>query len=179
MKNAINLWVGVDIVLTLQKVQPTEENILHSIMQFYIYEFSRYIPSIILEQDGTYVPFNLEKYWVNSNFHAYFIKLEDEFIGFALVESSTESSPNTIQEFFIMAKYSGNGYGKEIAKKVFTMFPGDWKITQIEKNKPARSFWQGIINDICKDEFTERFEGGKYIQEFNTKSECKISNHRI
>nr|WP_250886871.1 GNAT family N-acetyltransferase [Bacillus sp. SM2101] len=148
-------------------------------MQFYIYEFSKYIPTIILEQNGTYKPFNLEKYWANSNFHAYFIKLEDEFIGFTLVESSTESSPNTIQEFFIMAKYSGNGYGKKIAKKVLTMFPGDWMITQIEKNKRARSFWKGMINEICKGEFRERFEDGKYIQEFETGGEFKVSNHRL
>lgn len=155
-------------MLNLQKVQAKEAYVLHNIMQFYIYEFSKYIPIIRLEQNGAYKPFNLEKYWDNDNFHAYFIKVEDELIGFALVESATGTSPNTIQEFFIMDKHSGNGYGKEIAKELFTMFPGDWKITQIENNEPAHAFWQGLIKEISNGKFTERFEEGKYIQEFNT-----------
>ncbi|WP_053071815.1 GNAT family N-acetyltransferase [Ornithinibacillus contaminans] len=157
-------------MLNLQRVQAKEEHVLQNIMQFYIYEFSKYIPIISVEEDGAYEPFKLDKYWDNENFHAYFIKKDDELIGFALVESAKDSYPNTIQEFFIMAKHSGKGYGKEAAKKLFTMFPGDWKITQIVKNKPAHSFWHGLIQEISKGKFTEYFKEGKYIQEFNTEN---------
>ncbi|MCA0987348.1 GNAT family N-acetyltransferase [Guptibacillus algicola] len=157
-------------MLRLQKVKASEEKLLHNVMQYYFYEFSKYIPEIRLEQNGAYKPFELEKYWSDSNFHAYFIKVEDELIGFALVESAHESSPNTIQEFFIMAKHSGKGYGKQIATRLFTMFPGDWEITQIEKNKPAQLFWRSLINEITNGEFTERVEGGKYLQLFNTEA---------
>ncbi|MEI5907435.1 GNAT family N-acetyltransferase [Bacillus spongiae] len=155
-------------MLNLQKVKAEEEGILHNIMQFYIYEFSKYIPTIKLETNGDFKSFNLERYWVKDNFHAYFIKLKGEMIGFVLVESATESSPNTIQEFFIMAKHSGNGYGKKIAKELFSLFPGDWVITQIENNEKAHAFWHGLINEVCNGKFTECFEGGKYIQRFNT-----------
>jgi len=157
-------------MLRLQKVEAKEEVVLHNLMQFYIYEFSKYIPAISVEQDGAYKPFNLDQYWVSDYSHAYFIKIEDELIGFALVESATESKPNTIKEFFIMAKHSGHGYGKTIAKELFTKFSGDWKITQIENNKPAHAFWRGLINELCNGHFTERFEDGKYIQEFSTDS---------
>ncbi|RPF55483.1 GNAT family N-acetyltransferase [Aquisalibacillus elongatus] len=155
-------------MLYLQKVKAEEEDVLHNIMQFYIYEFSKYIPDIRLEQDGVYKPFILEKYWDSDNFHAYFIKVDNELIGFGLVESATVSKPNSIEEFFIMAKHSGNGYGKKIAKELFEMFPGDWKITQIESNRPAYAFWHGLIKEITKENFTNRFEDGQYIQEFNT-----------
>ncbi|WP_042148072.1 GNAT family N-acetyltransferase [Paucisalibacillus sp. EB02] len=151
----------------LQKVEAIEEEVLHNLIQFYIYEFSKYIPSIRVEHNGAYKPFNLEKYWIQNNFHAYFVKEETELIGFALVESAIETSPNTIEEFFIMAKYRGKGYGKKIAKELFSMFPGNWEITQIENNRPAHAFWQGLINDITNGKFIERFEEGKYIQEFN------------
>ncbi len=158
----------IDGMVYLQTVQKKEKHVLHNIMQFYIYEFSKYIPIIRVEHNGAYKPFNLEKYWDNDNLHAYFIKIDKELIGFALVRSATESSPNTIEEFFIMVKYSGNGYGKKIAKELFAMFPGDWEINQIENNEPAHAFWQRLIKEISNGNFAERFEEGKYIQKFNT-----------
>lgn len=86
------------------------------------------------------------------------------------MRSATESNPSIIEEFFIMAKHSGNGYGKRIAKELFTKFPGDWRITQIENNEPAHVFWQGLIKEMSNGIFVERFEEGKYIQEFNTET---------
>ncbi|MCF6409734.1 hypothetical protein [Pseudalkalibacillus salsuginis] len=50
---------GIEVMLTLQ---PKEEDVLHRIMRFYIYEFSKYIPVIRLEQNGASKPFNLERY---------------------------------------------------------------------------------------------------------------------
>ncbi|WP_238018492.1 GNAT family N-acetyltransferase [Oceanobacillus jordanicus] len=155
-------------MLNLQKVQPVEEDVLQSIMQFYIYEFSKYIPTISLGENGQYDPFNLKKYWDNDNFHAFFVKLEDELIGFVLIEGSKVSSPNTIKEFFIMAKHSGKGYGKEIAKKLFNMFPGFWKITQIENNKSAHAFWHKVVKEFTNGSFMEFLKDGKFTQEFNT-----------
>ncbi|MBA2174869.1 GNAT family N-acetyltransferase [Halobacillus locisalis] len=127
-------------MLILQEVRENEETKLHNLMQFYIYEFSKYLPAIMLENNGSYKPFDLKKYWTTHNYHAYFIMLGDELIGFALVESATISNPNSIQEYFIMAKHKGKGYGKVIAKELFTMFPGEWEITQIESNECAHVF---------------------------------------
>ncbi|MCP3032527.1 GNAT family N-acetyltransferase [Halobacillus sp. A1] len=118
----------------LQKVQAEEAAELHNIMQFYLYEFSKYVQDIKLEANGTYKPFDLEKYWSENQFHAYFIKLSDELIRFALVESAAKSTPNTIEEFFIITKYKRMGYGKEAAKNLFSMFPGEWEISQLENN---------------------------------------------
>lgn len=153
-------------MVSLQKVRAEEAGILHNLMQFYIYEFSIYIPQIKLEYNGCYKPFDLEKYWNNHHFHAYFIKAENELIGFALVESAGASSSHSIQEYFIMAKHKGKGYGKEAAKKLFAMFPGEWEITQIEKNEPARAFWKGLINEVSGGNFIENFNNGVYVQQF-------------
>ncbi|MFD2629650.1 GNAT family N-acetyltransferase [Oceanobacillus kapialis] len=157
-------------MLTLQEVQECQEEVLHNMMQFYIYEFSKYIPSIRLDNNGLYKPFKLDNYWNNDTFHAFFINLDSELIGFVLMNSATESNRNTILEFFIMAKHSGNGFGKEIAKKMFTMFPGEWEITQIENNKPARSFWKGLIKELSNDNFKENYKDGKYTQTFSSVS---------
>ncbi|PAE16137.1 hypothetical protein CHH91_10935 [Virgibacillus sp. 7505] len=44
-------------------VKNSEETMLHNLMQFYIYEFSKYNPEIKLEKDCTYKPFDLSRYW--------------------------------------------------------------------------------------------------------------------
>lgn len=158
-------------MIILEKALKHEEYILHNLLQFYIYEFSNYIPEIKLEQDGAYEPFNLDEYWNNENFHAFFIKFEKEFIGFALVESETNEIPNTIHEFFIISKYSGNGLGRVAASKIFSQFPGNWVITQIEKNYPAQAFWRSTIDTITNGNYVERYdENRKSIQEFHTES---------
>jgi predicted acetyltransferase len=155
-------------MIKLVKAGKEEEQILHNLMQFYIYEFSQYLPVITLESNGTYKPFDLAPYWSKSNYHPFFIKRENELIGFALVESASETEPNSILEFFVIRKYNGKGYGKIVATELFRMFPGKWHITQIEKNEPAQAFWRSTISSFTRGKFIEKFVNGKFIQEFNT-----------
>lgn len=158
-------------MIILEKVEKQDEFILQNLMQFYIYEFSQYIPTIKLEANGLFAPYPLEEYWTNPNLHPFFIKKEDEFIGFALVESGSTGEPSSIVEFFIGSKHKGKGYGKAAATKVFHMFPGNWEIIQIEKNYPAQAFWRGLIKNITNDHFTERYDDHhRSIQEFHTDS---------
>lgn len=158
-------------MVTLEAVQKEDEYILHNLMQFYIYEFSQYIPSIKLESNGLFAPFHLDEYWTNSHFHAFFIKLDNEYIGFALVESGYETEPNSILEFFIMSKFKGRGYGKVAATELFTMFPGSWKITQISNNYPAQAFWRNLIYKITDGQVVERYDNRRRsVQEFHTDS---------
>lgn len=156
-------------MVRLQKVGKEEETILHNLMQLYIYEFSKFIPDISLEQNGTYMPFALDKYWELPNYHPYFIKLDDELIGFALIKSATGSTPNTINEFFIIQKYNGKGYGKKAAIMLFDMYPGKWRITQIQKNYPAQAFWRGVITKFTNNNYTESYdEDRRSVQEFDS-----------
>ncbi|WHY88284.1 GNAT family N-acetyltransferase [Neobacillus novalis] len=156
-------------MIKLVKVLTEEEDILHNLIQFYIYEFSQYIPTIALESNGSYKPFDLTDYWRSPNLHPFFIKKEDELIGFALIESATDIEPNAILEFFIVRKYAGKGYGKMAAYEIFTLFPGKWFVTQIEKNYPAQAFWRSTISKFTGGKFSERYdENRKSIQEFDT-----------
>ncbi|WP_077304572.1 GNAT family N-acetyltransferase [Terribacillus halophilus] len=155
-------------MIKIRKIKPSEEKFLHHLMQFYIYEFSSYISDIKLEEDGTFKPFDLRSYWNSEIHHAFFIYLDTELIGFALIESNQQE--NTVREFFILAGYQGKGYGKTAARRLFETFDGYWNISQIEKNRPAQAFWRGLILDITKGEMGERFESNKYIQRFHTSS---------
>jgi predicted acetyltransferase len=162
-------------MLILEKVRSEQEQILHNIMQFYIYEFSSFIPAIKLEENGAYQPFNLSTYWQHNNEHAFFIKFETELIGFALVECGINGEPHSINEFFVMKKYNGKGYGAVAAMKLFSMFPGQWKITQIPNNYPAQAFWRKVINQYTNGNYYEYYDSKRRsIQEFN--SEGKYIN---
>jgi predicted acetyltransferase len=156
-------------MLFLEKVRSEQEQILHNMMQFYIYEFSRFIPAIKLEENGAYQPFNLTSYWQNKNEHAFFIKFQSELIGFALVECGLNGEPHSINEFFVIKKYNGKGYGAMAAMKLFSMFPGSWKITQIHNNYPAQAFWRKVINQYTNGNYYEYYDSkGRSIQEFNS-----------
>ncbi|MBS4172234.1 GNAT family N-acetyltransferase [Bacillus sp. FJAT-49736] len=154
-------------MMKLIKVLKEQKPVLHNLMQFYIYEFSKYIPEIKLEANGAYKPFDLDPYWENSDLHPFFIMLENEYIGFSLIESKKDGNPNTIKEFFIIQKYSGKGLGKRAAIQLFQMFPGSWKVTQIAKNYPAQAFWRSVISDISKGNYTEYYdENRRSVQKF-------------
>ncbi|MFD2443985.1 GNAT family N-acetyltransferase [Bacillus sp. CGMCC 1.16607] len=155
--------------MNIEKVKKEQEAILHHIMQFYIYEFSKFIPAIKLEENGAYSPFDLNKYWEDEQFHAYFIKLENELIGFALVETGVDHEPHSINEFFVVKKYNGRGYGADAAKQIFDLFQGKWQITQIHNNYPAQAFWRKVINEYTNGQYTEFYDDKRRsIQEFDT-----------
>lgn len=159
---------GISLI-NVVSVKKEEEDVLHNLMQFYIYEFSNYLSDITLRENGRYKPFDLSKYWDEARYHAFFIKKDQEYIGFALVENGEEM--NVIEEFFIIAKCSGKGYGKEAATNLFHMFPGKWHITQIQNNYRAQSFWRGLIYELTGGQMIECYdENRKSVQEFHTDS---------
>ncbi|WP_129690558.1 GNAT family N-acetyltransferase [Gottfriedia acidiceleris] len=156
-------------MIKIVKVKKEEESKLHNLMQFYIYEFTKFLPGIKLGENGSFHKFNLEKYWQELDYHAFFVLYEEELIGFALIEASTELKKNWIEEFFIIEKYKGKGIGKKVAIELFNLFPGKWSISQIEKNEPAQAFWRNVIHYYTKGHFTERVDKNKKtIQEFDT-----------
>ena len=96
---------------------------------------------------------------------------EGELAGFAMVESG---NPNVILEFFIMRKFYRRGFGKIAAMKLFDLFPGNWSITQVEKNQPARYFWRKVIGEYTGGNYIEKFDDyNRSIQEFVTNVKVK------
>jgi predicted acetyltransferase len=155
-------------VINLVAVTQGDEENLHHLMQFYIYEFTVY-QEIKLEENGRYAPFDLKPYWSEPNLHAYFIVHDSELAGFALVETGLGTDHHIIREFFIMRKFYRRGFGRAAAEELFDLFPGKWSITQVEKNVPARAFWRKTIHEYTGGNYIERFdERNRSIQEFDT-----------
>ena len=152
-------------MIDLVRVKQEDEEILQNLIQFYIYEFTVF-QEIKLESNGSYAPFDLKPYWTEADLHAFFIMHDAELAGFVMVESG---DPNVILEFFIMRKFYRRGFGKIAAIKLFDLFPGNWSITQVEKNEPARNFWREVIGEYTSGNYIEKFDDyNRSIQEFIT-----------
>jgi predicted acetyltransferase len=156
--------------LQIVKVPKEEKEILQNLMQFYFYDFSEFIDSDVKE-NGLYGKYPyLDDYWVYENNRLpYLIKHEGKHVGFVLVryiEIEDKEPHYSIAEFFIMKKYRRLGFGKEVAIKIFDVHKGHWKVFQMEKNVPAKLFWNKVINEYTEGIFSDRIEQGKRIQEF-------------
>jgi predicted acetyltransferase len=162
----------MDQDIQLQNISLEEKPILENLMEYYVYEFSQYIDSIELKEDGRYGFEGLDDYWMDSNRHPFFIKVFGKLAGFVLVRTvDVDSEPlHTIAEFFIMKKYGGKGIGKTAAKRIFDLFPGKWQVTQIEKNYPAQAFWRSLISEYTNGKYEERYDQRRRsVQEFYAK----------
>jgi len=90
--------------------------------------------------NGLYRPYDLTEFWISPNHHPFFIKQDDELIGFALVESGIEEEPNSILEFFIIQKHAGRGFGKIAANQLFTIFLVNGKSHKLKKTTLHKLF---------------------------------------
>jgi predicted acetyltransferase len=155
--------------IQIQSVSREEKPVLENLMEFYAYEFSQFIETIEVKENGRYGFEGLDHYWTDPNRHPFFIRVSGKLAGVVLVRVIGEDSErlHSIAEFFVMKKYGGKGIGKTAAKRIFDMFPGRWQVTQIEKNYPAQAFWRSLISEYTNGQYEERYdEHRKSVQEF-------------
>lgn len=143
--------------MELIKVSFEKKMILRNLMELYQYDMSDF------EDDGEndvneYGLFDymyLDHYWTEEGRFPFFIMQLGKLVGFVLVRKITdcEMLKFSIAEFFILRKYRRHGIGKEAAYEVFEMFKGNWSVSWLEKNLPAKTFWTKAIleysNGIC------------------------------
>lgn len=144
---------------------------MHNLSQFYLYEFSKYMPAIKLEEhSGLYdgLP-DLDEYWDNPNREPFILRVDGELAGFVLVIKGTVNEPNQIGEFFVMEKFGGKGIGKAVAKRIFDMFPGNWLIHEMWNNYKAQAFWRSVVNSYTNGKYQEYYdEYRRPFQKFST-----------
>ncbi|TSB47549.1 GNAT family N-acetyltransferase [Alkalicoccobacillus porphyridii] len=122
-------------------------------MQFYIYEFSEYLDDINIEGNGKFEPFKLDGYWSEQHLTPLFIKVDQQLAGFVLLEATSDSSPNSINEFFVLKPYTRKGIGRKAAFEVFKRWRGNWVVAQLKENKPAQAFWKKVIHEYTNGEY--------------------------
>lgn len=156
--------------MDLIKASIQQKTVIQNLMQFYMYDFSEYV-ELDVESNGLFAPYkDLDNYWNDVNRFPYIIKQDERYIGFSLIRyiETTQSNYFSIAEFFVMRKYRKNGIGRSFAHMLFNLHKGYWEVFQKETNKPAQAFWRKVIAEYRNNNFTERSEQGRIIQNFHS-----------
>lgn len=160
--------------IEIEKIGIEQKPVLRNLMELYRYDFSEFDQDDVSDF-GLYGYEYIDHYWIEGGRHPFFIKVDDKLAGFVLIRQvhsfDNTNEINSISEFFVMKKYRGKGIGKTTAFKIFDMFSGEWKVAEIEENKPAQIFWRKVILEYTKGNFEEiREDDWKGpIQKFETK----------
>ncbi|MCD6055566.1 MAG: acetyltransferase [Gammaproteobacteria bacterium] len=135
--------------------------LVQNMARFYVYDLSRKCGNLSsdwsLPENGLYESFDFKNYFTDPLRKVYLVKVYDELAGFALLNQATEDPSNTwnMGEFFIIAKFQGQGIATRVAHKIWEITPGRWEIPVIPENKKALIFWEKAITKFTDGAFDQ------------------------
>lgn len=141
--------------IELKRVNVEDKEILKNLLEKYNYEFSQW-DNRDVNKLGLYGYNYLDYYWTEEKRWAFFIVVDGNLAGFAMVNDYPEANEKTdysLAEFFVMYKYRRLGVGNFAAMKVFDMFHGKWQLKRHPKNIASVEFWNKVISE---------YTGGQY-----------------
>ena len=119
----------------------------------YLYDFSEFNQEAI-NRHGLFGYKYLDNYWTEKGRYRFFVLADEELAGFVLIRQT--NGETEIAEFFIMRKFRGQNLGKAVARKIFEMFAGDWRVSQEHDNKGAQIFWRKVVEQYTNGEYESR-----------------------
>jgi predicted acetyltransferase len=131
---------------TLQQI-----SILENLLELYAEDF-REFHAIEPGPDGRFVYPGLSLYWQEEGRHPFFIHVDGEPAGFALVQRGSRTAGNAsawdMAEFFILREGRRRGAGTKAAHQVFRLFPGLWEVRVMQANRAALHFWERALSQF-------------------------------
>ena len=159
--------------ILIEPVKKEEKEILRNLFEKYDYELSQYTDNDV-NLLGLYGFEYLDYYWTEKNRFAFFIKVDNRFAGFILINdypAIKELNTNyTMDSFFVMYKYRKQGVGKYSVKYILDKFKGKWQLNIIPKNIISKHFWTKTI---------DKYTNGKYKLMENIKHDDGDIGHII
>jgi len=141
--------------ISLVEVKYDEKEILRNLLEKSYYEFSQYSGEEL--NDIGLIGFKwLDLFWIEENWHAYFIKIDNKLAGHILITDVCDRVFNNkyqIWDLYIVYLYRRKGIGKFVIKKIFEKYKGKYLITRHKNNHNAILFWNKIINDYTNDKY--------------------------
>lgn len=131
--------------IELIKVNKNEKEKLEKLLQLYLHDLSIYFP-LDFDSEKCEYKYDLDKYF-NNDF-AYFIKFDNNILGFILIDNNGESNYE-ISEMFVLNNYKN--------KKVGTISV----IKAVPKSEIAEKFWVKVISEYTNNNY-ELYHTGKY-----------------
>ncbi|RON52229.1 GNAT family N-acetyltransferase [Pseudomonas frederiksbergensis] len=141
--------------IELHAAQRDELETIENLMQFYVYDFSEWLPLKL----GEHGLFNIQPkpgYWRNPATQPFLIKVDGELAGFVTVDDDIHvaGAEFNIGYFFVSRRFRGQGVAKFVVSALLSRLPGQWQIFHIDVNQPAQRFWAHVIPVLTLGEFT-------------------------
>jgi predicted acetyltransferase len=157
--------------ISVSKARVEEKPILRNLMELCQHDYSEFTGQEVSDQ-GLFNYGYLDHYWTDPGRHPFLIRVDGKLAGFVLVrelESHSEESPaHFIADFFVMRRHRRRGVGQFAAHRVFSMFPGRWRVSEEAHNTGGQIFWRKVISRYTEGHFRE-IQGDEVIgpvQEF-------------
>lgn len=130
-----------------------ERQVIESLSQFYIYDFSEMEPpgsnELKFNDQGCYSSLpDFDSYWRSEDFQPLLIRVERLLVGFALINTCSRRGGSidfNMGEFFVARKYRRHGVGTEAVRQIFAQYPGYWEIAVAARNLRALAFWSHTL----------------------------------
>ena len=138
---------------------------IQNMARFYVYDRTKYI-GWECPANGMFECIDFMHYLENPTSRAYLVKLNNELVGFVLLDKVQLIEPVdwNMGEFFILAKFQNKGIGAHLAREIFKAHQGQWSVAVMAKNIAAVHFWRKIISDMSNKNFAEVFSSKEELK---------------
>ncbi len=135
--------------IELDKITLKEKDKLEKLLQLYLHDLSLFF-SIAFDSDRCEYEYDLNKYFGDN--YAYFIKSNDDILGFILIDDNKENNYE-ISEMFVLNNYRENKIGEKAAVEIFDKYKGNWTIKVVPLSPKAELFWKKTVDNYTKGNF--------------------------
>lgn len=151
--------------VNLVRVTADNFDVLHRLMQLYLYDFSVYFceddEDGYVGEDGLFDPgMDLMRYVEQPMYTGWLARVEGRWAGFSLIsaradKARTPREGRNVDEFFVLRCFRRQGIGVAMARQTFDTFRGFWQVMQIAENHAAIAFWRKVIGDYTGGHYRE------------------------
>ena len=141
--------------IELKPVTLTDKDTLANLLEKYNYEFSQY-DKRKFGNDGMFGYKYLPNYFTDSDRFAYFIIVDDELAGFALINKYHECDRHidwSMAEFFVAYNFRRQGVATRAVDMIFSRHKGWWQIKYHKDNKASVVLWNNVAKKYSKDSY--------------------------
>ncbi len=162
------LFIPNEVTVTLKIVEQKERDILFNPLEKYFYEFSQYDGGKFGNQ-GVFGYKYIDNYFTEKSRYAYFIMVDDELAGFALLNNRPEIDTNklieySIAEFFVAYNFRRQGVATKAVDLLFEKHKGYYHIKYHKKNLASDALWKKIADKYSKGKY-ETFVGDESFRD--------------
>ena len=139
--------------VTIDLAQPSEQQMLAGMMQFYFYDFSEMepdgSPNMEFDANGQFGGYGLPEYWREPGRVPLISRRGGHHVGFALLNQHSHLDgghvARNMAEFFVARKHRRHGVASVAVRLILAAYPGRWEVAVVARNKGGLAFWPRAI----------------------------------